>query len=55
LTIGGRRGEVRRVPDGFVLRWVNPALRERAVQVASFDDLVRARALRLVRSGPIAG
>jgi len=37
------------MPDEFIRQWGDPALYERAKPVASFDDLLRARAARLRR------
>jgi peptide deformylase len=37
------------MPDDFILQWGSPALYERACPVESFDDLLRAQAMRLCR------
>ena len=42
------------MPDEFIRQWGDPALYQHAEPVASFDDLLRARAARLCRTLELA-
>ena len=50
LTFTARECVIRRVPDEFIRQWGDPALYEQAETIASFDDLLRARAAQLCRT-----